>query len=291
MSLIGLMNRGIAFKMEQINPLYSWIGWRIKRNKNVIIFISGPTGTGKSMAGLRAGADLSKIFGTPFTIEGNVDFNFPKLLEKMHRPENSKPGTVFVFEEPGAFGGGASSREWQSKANKFFTSFLQTSRHRNQILIMTCPSFSYLDAGARRLVHCYLEMQTINFRDKTSHVKPYILQVNSRTGKIYFKYLRFKNKEMAGKLKSVSFTLPQKELVEPYEKVKTQFTSKLNQSIIDESEPKTVDKRKKINKDIIRRQFDEGLDNHEIAKIWGCTLRAVQKHKKAYENGRKRTKS
>ena len=61
-----------------------------------------------------------------------MDFNFKDLLKKMQLPQNQKPGTPFIFEEVGSFESGASARAWQSQANKFFFSFMQTSRHRNQ---------------------------------------------------------------------------------------------------------------------------------------------------------------
>ncbi len=172
--------------------LLGWIENRISKNKNVIIVINGATGSGKSWSALTLAYDISKKLGTNFIVKDNVGFNFTDLLKKTMLPHNTKAGTCFIFEEVGAVGGGASAREWQSRVNRFFFSFLQTTRHRNQILIFTCPHFSFLDAGARSLVHLQIIMQGINFKKNVTYTKPYVLQVNQRTGKIYFKMLRYK---------------------------------------------------------------------------------------------------
>lgn len=110
-------------RTTNINPLIRWIVKRIGKNKNVIMIINGPTGSGKTYAALRLAYDSSQELGTTFNIKNNVGFTFPELLKKTELPENQNPGTCFVFEEVGAAGGGASSREWQSQANKFFFSF------------------------------------------------------------------------------------------------------------------------------------------------------------------------
>ncbi len=200
-------------------PLIGWIGWRIRKNKNFIGVINGSTGSGKSYAGLDLCLTISKKLGTKFTVKNNVDFSFTGLLKKTQMPENTKAGTCFLFEEVGAFGGGASSREWQSKANKFFFSFLQTTRHRNQVLIFTCPQFSFLDAGARSLVHMQMIMQGIDFKKKVAYIKPYIIQINNRTGKPYFKMLRFTIKGIKHKLKSQKVLMPPPDMLKEYEEM------------------------------------------------------------------------
>ena len=226
---------------------------------------NGETGGGKSYATLRLAYEVSQIFNTPFTIEGNLDFKFDKLMKKMMNPDLQKKGTVFVMEETGAVGSGSSSREWQSQANKFFFSFLQTSRHRNQIFIMNCPSFSYLEKGARELVHAQFEAIGINYKLKKSYFKPFILQVNRRSGKIYFKYLRFKVDGVKRKMNVINFSLPPDNLIEPYEKAKTDFTNDLNLSMI-ETKADIDAKLKKFSIDfhIIYKALNEGMKPREI---------------------------
>ena len=220
---------------------------RITKNKNVIIVINGATGSGKSYAGIQLGYLISEMFGSNFNIKENVGFEFKDLLKKSMMEKNKAKGTVFLFEEVGAFGGGASSREWQSKANKFFFSFMQTARHRNQILIFTCPNFANLDAGARQLVHVNLNTIGIDFKTNISYLKPYFLQINTRTGKTYFKYMRFKsdNNSFWTRLKDIRLGLPKKEVLDEYEKTKTNFTDNLNKTIINDGVESVKPKDKK----------------------------------------------
>ena len=216
-----------------VNPLVEWIKNRIKKNKNAILIFNGPTGSGKTFGAISIAEKIAKEFGTNFNINDNVDFKFTNLLKKTMLEQNMKPGTPFVFEEVGAFGSGSASREWQSQANKFFFSFMQTTRHRNQILILTCPHFSFLDAGTRSLVHMQIEMTGINPRKKVSYCKPYAIQVNSRTGKFYFKFLRLSVGNKKVKFKILEIQLPSEQLLKDYEIIKTKYTTELNKSIME----------------------------------------------------------
>jgi len=252
---------------------------RIERNKNVILIINGPTGSGKTFAGLRIACDIAERLNTNFTIKDNVSFKFSKLLRKTMLPINEKPGTCFLFEEIGAIGGGASSREWQSKANRFFNSFMQTTRYRQQILILTCPQFSYLEKGTRQLVHAQLEMIAINPQNKISIAKPYVLQINSTSGKIYFKYLRFRYHDLRHKLKRLEFKLPPDDIVKDYDIMKREFTTQLNHEILeaDNPRPKRVSK---IDYYIMDMLIKKKLSNQTIADKCHCSKSAVEKRAK-----------
>ncbi len=262
--------------------LVGWFDWRIKKNKNAIVVINGSTGSGKTYAGLRLGYDISQSNDTHFTLQDNVSFDFVSLLKNTRKPQNTKPGTVFLFEEVGAMGGGAASREWQSKTKRFFFSFMQTTRHRNQILIFTCPHFSFLDSGARSLVHMQLITHGIDFKNKVCHVKPYVLQVNNRTGKIYFKMLRFMIDESRTKLTEYSVKYPPEDMVKEYEKVKEAYTDKLNQTIIDD-EVKVKKKDKihvKIQPERLKELINQGLTNNQMAVMLGVSESTIKNHKR-----------
>ena len=267
------------------NPLLKWIEWRISKNKNCIIIFNGPTGSGKSWAGLSLAEQVAEQMETQFKVSTNVSFNFIELLKKTKLPGNDKPGTVFLMEEVGSVGSGGSAKEWMSKANAFFNSFMQTTRHRNQILIMTCPSFSNLDASSRRLVHCQIEMTGIDFNKNRSMCKPYVLQINSRSGKIYFKYLRFSTVNGRGKLKILSLKKPDQRLINNYEVVKSKFTTQLNQFIIDATEnrsKKDVTKAAatKLAKEKVLQLIKNGHKNEHVAKIAGISPRTVTRYRK-----------
>jgi len=279
---ISINNDKPPVKVE-LDIFYKWVANRIKKNKNCIIVVNGGTGEGKSLGCLELARKCRLYFpNTNFSIDDNLSFKFRDLLIKMQKPINQKAGTVFIMEEVGVFGSGASSREWQSQANKFFFSFLQTARHRNQILILNCPSFSYLEKGARELCHAQLEAINIDHAKKLSFFKPFQIQVNRREGKPYFKYIRYKVDGVRKRLSTISFALPPKDIVDRYEKEKLKFTTALNQSIIDGDDKKVKPKLNKVDtnkrREIILSLTKAGKSTREIGELIGITQRSVSRH-------------
>lgn len=268
--------------------------WLYKRiiynNKNAIIIFNGDTGSGKSYACLRLAQDAAKMFETRFSIEKNVAFQFDDLLKKTKLPENTKKGTVFIMEEVGAFGSGASSREWQSKANKFFFSYLQTARSKNQVLILNCPSFSYLEKGARGLVNFQFEAKGVNTKKKISKFMGFSLQVNRRTGKIYFKFLRYVDRGVKRKARFKEFTLPDPKLLKEYEIEKKKFTDAHDQKIIDDAnkpKKKVYDEKRGRRKENCFALLDAGKRVEEIADILDCSTPLVYVYRQLYKNIKK----
>ena len=266
--------------MKQLttNPLVGWVVRRIRKNKNALIVINGPTGSGKTYSAIEFALQLAERLGTPFTIKNNMDFNFQELLKKMNKPENTKPGTTFLFEEVGAVGGGAASREWQSLANRLFFSFTQTSRHKNQILIMTCPSFKFLEYGARSLIHLQMSMKRIDYAKRESFVNPFVLQVNPISGKIYFKRLRVTSKGTKFKINEIGFPHPPKDIAAEYEITKTKYTNELDKTIINSKE-KVKHRIGRIDPVIFDKLVMAGLKDSEIAKTFGVNHSAIINHK------------
>ena len=276
--------------MERLptNPIDKWIENRIKKNKNAIIIINGPTGSGKTYVALRKAYEWAKMFGSNFSVKDNVDFKFERLLRKTMLEKNTKPGTPFVFEEVGAFGGGASSREWQSKANKFSFSFMQTTRHRQQILILTCPNFSFLEKGTRSLCHMQMEMDGIDNRQKVSYARPYAIQINARTGQFYFKYLRVKHNGRKFKFKRLEVPLPPKNVVKEYEKAKLRYTTELNNQILQESKKEQKAPTKMVvNDHKVVELMERGHNQAEIARLMGVHHRTIQRHVKKLRETKK----
>lgn len=263
--------------MRQLDVIIGWIQGRIKKNKNVIIVINGATGSGKTYSGISIAQEAAKHLGTNFSAGQNIAFSFKDMLRNMQLEENAKPGTAFVFEEVGAFGGGASSREWQSKANKFFFSFLQTSRHRNQILIMTCPYFSFLDAGARALVHLQCDTAAIDYKKRLTYIKPRILQVNSRTGKIYFKYIRFSVNKKPYTLPVAGIPCPDSETLALYEKMKLNYTSNLYQSMLDDNPEAKPLRKHYINEVQLQDYVNKGYSNKQISDLFKVAEDSVRR--------------
>lgn len=260
-----------------VNPIYKWIKRRIANNKNCIIVINGPTGSSKTYSALRIAVDLAEILGTPFTPEKNLDFNFTDMLRKTKLKDNQEPGTVFILEEVGSVGVGTAAREWQSKANRFFYSFMQTARYKRQVLIFTCPEFNALDAGARRLVHCQMETLHINYKAKLAYLKPFVLQVNPRSQKIYFKYLRFKTPVGSGKLSRLACKIPPTDIINEYEKMKAKFGQKIEDMILNADKPVEKTKYLRYIRQIIEKGLKEEKTIDEIGVDLGCDRTQVYK--------------
>ena len=265
-------------RWHNLDPILDWGIKRINKNQNCIIIINGSTGSGKTYSGLEIAAEFAKIFKVNFSVKNNLDFDFENLLKKMDLEENQGKGIPYVFEEVGVVGGGGASNEWQSKANAFFNSFMQTARHLNQILIFTCPNFHNLDKRTRELVHCQLITNGINHRNRVCLINPYFLQVNPTSAKIYRKRVRFIFEGIKYKLTGVQVKHPPKELVHEYEKIKKQFTDELRKRITGH---KKVNKTKpKTDIEIVRQQLEEGYTNKKIAELNRINVRTVIRIKK-----------
>ena len=255
-------------------PFIIWGRNRIKNNKNCLIVVNGSTGSGKTYAALKLAQEFAEEMGTNFSIKDNVAFKFPDLLKKMQLPQNEKPGTPFVFEEVGAFGGGASSREWQSKSNKFFNTFMQTSRHRNQIVFLTCPLFHNLDLSSRQLVHMQLTMMDIDKKKNIALVKPMRIQVNNRTGKFFFKYLRVREQSRSGKYNRMAVGHPGEEVAKIYEVDKRKFTDEINKSIMEDDKPKAK-KGTAVDKEVVKTLIQQGYTRSKIAEVLNISEMSV----------------
>jgi len=274
-------------KSKKPKVFLEYVKRRIENNKNLVAVFNGDTGSGKSYACIKCALELSELLGTNFSIKKNLDFSFIKLLEKMKLPGNDKPGTIFVMEEVGSFGSGASAREWQSQANKFFFSFMQTARSKNQVLLLNCPSFSYLEKGSRELVHFQFEALGINMKNKQSYFKPSAIQCNRKTGKLYFKYLRYYIDGVKHRYNKIHFGLPHKAILNSYEQEKAKFLEDLSARIRGEKEDKkNKNDRNRNDKIIIKKLLKSGNSTKEIAELTDYSLRQIQRYKRELiENG------
>lgn len=265
-------------------PLEALIYKRIvDKNKNIIWVINGGTGSGKSYASIYIALKLAYMFDTEFTIKKNMAFSFVELLKKMKLPGNDQKGTVFLLEEAGAMGSGAASRQWQTKANIAFDSFLQTSRHRNQVFLMNCPMFSMLDMRARSLAHLQGTMVGVDPSRSKAAMKVFKLQTNAITGKQYTKYIRGTKKGVRTKLNPYVTSIPPLKVREEYELLKTKYTDKLNDEIIALEKPASkaarVDKRFKITADDIIHLQEKGWTLSRIAEFAGLAVSSIKRIK------------
>mgnify|MGYP003148766911 CR=1 FL=1 len=202
-----------------------YIRQRINNNKNFISVITGQTGSGKSYSALRLGEILDPDFDADNICFSGTEFMalINGKVKKLHR------GSYIMFDEIQITLG---HLDYQSVQAKLMNYVLQTFRHRNFILFLTTPDFSFVNASARKLVHSRMETTGINQNKKQVTLKPFLRQVNQKKGDVYEKYLRVWHKEYGVvPLKTLKVGMPSKELIEAYEQKKTEFTNKLNENI------------------------------------------------------------
>lgn len=220
---------------------------RIKKNKNFMACITGPTGSGKTYTALK----LAEAFDPNFT-QDNIVFTPTEFLNLLNSG-TLKSGSAIVADE---FGVSMNSRNWQSAENETMNFVMQTFRSRNYAVFYTAPDFSFFDSAARKLFHCHMMTEGINHKEGFCNIKPYMLQINQVTGKVYYKFLQVRLKDFGTKkLSKLRVALPSKKLIKQYEVKKDEFVSKLNKALEEKLRDKKGDKEdKKINEDIKKKK-------------------------------------
>lgn len=253
------------------NPVLNSIKARLwRRNQNWLAVICGQTGTGKSWSA----CSIAKIIDKSFTID-NVVFSATEFIELINSGK-AKRGSVIVFDEAGV---GFAARNWYSKFNKNLSYILQTFRHMNLGLIFTVPSFDFVDVHARRLFHAYIETHTINYKERYVRLKWQGLQYNAMTKTLYRKYPRVRGPD--GKIRRIPYMdiyEPPDNIKNPYEAKKKSYLAMLNKEV--EARIKAeLNKGKhkgKTKKSIIKKAWEQGLTNKQIATEYNISLNYVK---------------
>jgi len=217
-----------------------------EHNKNYLGIIVGETGSGKSMCGLELCTEIDpsfKIYRVCYTAE--------QFLEQLST--KIKAGSAILFEEVGV---AADSRRWYSKANQAINYVMQTFRRENLAVIMTTPSFKFIDSNVRRLFHAYIETQRINRAKKICYTKYMNIQYNPRFDKLYFKHNR---KKRGVVLKKVGFRLPNTKLLNAYEAKKKEYCD----AIISKQKEALENEHKKNIKVDIKKIVEQVKDNYK----------------------------
>jgi len=208
----------------------SWVSYiksRIKKKKNFLGVITGPTGSGKSWTGLSMCLEIDPTFTQDRIVTRAID------LMKLVNSGKLETGNAILWDEGGVDN---AARSWQSKVNKVINQLLQTFRHKRLVLIMTVPAMDFIDASTRKLLHAIFTIKGIDEKKKTTKVKPLLMQFNERTGKIYYKRLWVVKNGGPGPLNFWNIKAPPVWLAEAYEEIKNQFTSTLNIALEQELE-------------------------------------------------------
>lgn len=265
----------LVLKKKNKSAFVSYVLKRIARNKNFIMAITGGTGSGKSWASIKLGELIDPDFD-----ERNICFtpqHFMQLVNGKIKP--LKKGSVIVWDEMQV---SLSNVEWQSLSAKLINYVLSTFRHKNFVLIISTPNFSFLNKTSRLLFHCRAETISIDKDRGVCSLKPLFLQVNQRDNKVYEKYLRIITEDGVVPFKKLKLGKPSKELIKKYELKKTAFTNKLNDEI--EQELLALEDKKKPKNELTELQAEavnyhkQGLSAAEIAELMQVTPQQVYTH-------------
>lgn len=207
------------------NPFYEEIRTLIfKKNRNVLIVITGGTGTGKSYVAIKMAKDLDPTF-TEETMKERIISEPKDFLNIMDNPTLTK-GKVLIFDEAGV---GIPAREWYSINNRAIDYILQTFRYKNLIVIFTVPLLSYIDTHARKLFRFYMETVDVDFTERTNEVKAFEFSINPKTGKVYMKYPVLKYKGYWRKFTRWKFSIAPAKIVHKYEKIALEIKERIQQ--------------------------------------------------------------
>lgn len=271
----------LVINKKKSDHLVTYVHQRVyKKNKNFICFFSGPTGSGKTYSALRFAEKLD----SDFTME-NVVFDAKEFMNLLNgNPKELKQGSVILWEEIQTSMG---HMDYQSFVSKAINYVLTTFRHKNLILIVTAPYFSFINASSRKLFHCVFEVQRINYEKNCTISKPLFLQINQRTGKTYFKYLQVARGDgTTPQIKLYSLGLPSQSLLEAYEKRKAEFTATLNDSILAEIDTKMqLNSRKTLTgkQEQILNLLKDRKSPQQISQIQQIDDSVVYSHMKSIE--------
>jgi len=193
----------------------------LENNQNALIAIVGRTGSGKSYSAVK----MAKAISPNFDLEKHLIFNPKQFLSLINSGELHKGDTI-VWDEGGLFLG---SRDWYKEANKSVTKVLQSFRNLNCCCIWTLPSFSFIDIAARKLFHYYFETKGIDKEKGVCILKPFELETNPLTGKLYRKYPRRKTADgRIRKMTKFRVSIMSPGDIQEYEDIKNKFTKKFN---------------------------------------------------------------
>lgn len=264
---------------NKTNVFAHWIHDRVmNKNLNCLICFTGGTGSGKSYCSLKLAEVLAKKNNVEFNVDEHVCFK-PKQFIKLINSGKLHRGSIIIIDEAGV---AINSRKWQSLINSIINFVIQTFRHRNYVLIMCVPYFDFIDAAVRKMFHSVVEMDKIDFKKGVAWCKPKVIQVNQRTGKTYYKWLRYKfSGEPVCALDSVGFSLPEKETMQKYEEKKTEYTTDLNKNLekdLDSEENKNPKELTEIQKKILKLRNNFGLNGEDIGVVMRITQQAANSH-------------
>lgn len=277
---------------ESFQILIKLIVNRIDSNKNALIPLVGSTGSGKSLSALQIAIGcylymFGKIPSNEYLIN-HLFFRAKDFLKEMNQlsqdlnEKKSLPKQFWIWDESGIEAG---AKEHMTLRNRAIGWLVQTFRNLNQIVFFTVPSFSFLDASIRKMMHIVIETRGIDKKKNLCYIKPFFLQYNMRQDKIYYHNLVYPDGK--GEVIVVENPVPiprvSKELEDLYETGKNKFTSELNTKIVSlfdrmEAKNDNTPKLTSRQKEILRLLKEGVLSTNKIAEKLGMRAEGISEN-------------
>lgn len=233
--------------------------WKIVNihNRNALIVVEGPPGTGKSYWCLKIAQYLDPtLFENPKItaelLETRILFR-PSMFAKVLNEQNLYKGAVIIIEEGGVQ---ADHRKWYSFNNMVFNYIFQTFRFMNLIVIVNVPVIHYIDSDAQKLFQFHV--QTLEVTNKMNRVKIMRQQYSSTRKKIYRHHLRYKINDQWIKFHKWKFPKASARLCHEYEKMHKSFKSGLIEELA--KEMALLDKAESIKRHRVLVNEDEAVE-------------------------------
>lgn len=195
-----------------------------ERNKNLIVGMVGPTGSGKSYASLK----FAQVLDPNFTIE-RVCFNSEQFMKLLNEGIDSgywktHPGSVIIYDEAGL---GLNSKKWYDAKVQAFAELLQLFRYLRLMVFFTTPDISFITKDARKLFHAVFQTNGIIPEKQLCRIRPQFLQVNPQTGDVYYKFLRVVEDGSTTVIREALLGMPTREIIRAYEFRKEEYGRKI----------------------------------------------------------------
>ncbi len=254
--------------VDEENPWVSYMRKQTMRKNNCInLVVTSAPGKGKSWSLLSQFC----MIDPDFDINEQCVFKAKKLI-KTFQEGKLKKGKPFMFDEAGV---DASSAKWQSEINQALSLFYQTNRALNHIFGLSLPYLSFLSKSVRKLMNCHWRAEGYT-RDNLTIIKPFVLEFNDELDRFY-------RKRLLVRLKDHSYTYcnelklpkPPENIVKEYERMKSEFTNELYQSLSDkiDMKEKLENIKGKINITVPQQEvlelLKEGKTSEEVRQLTG----------------------
>ena len=251
------------------NELVSHIRGRLHRlNKNMILVVTGETGSGKSYAALR----LCEAVDRSFDIS-RCYFDVLDVVKDL-RDNKLKKGQAILLDESGAAFG---SREFSTLRNRKMSALLQIFRAENLFLCMTLPYKGFLDKSARMLAHGTAKTQSIDRKANKCQLYFVFNWFNERKGEVWDRlFCKVNENGIPEYMRLFKVNLPSPKLRRAYEKKKKAYLKDTYAKIAAELEPEQKQDRPS-KRSMVESLLSIGkLDDVEIARAADTSIANVR---------------